>query len=85
MAACSSSATSGFCLLSAPNARGAPAYISTEAPVTMVTMLLQLGKGSRKSRPDERGDDDRRTPALWFAWCSSRKRPGCSRSCSARS
>src|ERR1700749_2193023 len=35
----------------APRDSGAPAYISTEAPVTRPTSACQLGNGSRKTRP----------------------------------
>src|SRR5713101_6035534 len=43
---------SGTCLRNAPRDSGAPAYISTEAEVTRPTSECQLGKGSRKSRPN---------------------------------
>src|SRR5579862_3674056 len=41
----------GFCLRSAPSATGAPAYMNTEALVTMLTNFAQLGNGSRNRTP----------------------------------
>src|SRR6266700_5902900 len=35
----------------APRDSGAPAYMSTDAPVTRPTSACQLGNGSRKTRP----------------------------------
>src|SRR5215470_14193371 len=43
---------SGTCLRSAPRDSGAPAYISTLADVTSPTRELQLGNGSRNTRPN---------------------------------
>src|ERR1700749_1718114 len=42
---------SGLVLRSAASASGAAAYMSTDELVAIPTSLLQLGKGSRKSRP----------------------------------
>src|SRR6516165_6241905 len=42
---------SGTWLRNAPRDSGAPAYISTLAPVIRPTSECQLGNGSRKSRP----------------------------------
>src|ERR1035438_4222738 len=46
---------SGTCPRNAPIDSGAPAYISTDAPVTRPTSECQLGNGSRKTRPREVG------------------------------
>ena len=43
---------SGTCPRKAPRDSGAPAYISTLAPVMMPTSERQLGNGSRKSSPN---------------------------------
>src|ERR1700733_3446665 len=43
--------SSGFCLRSAASATGAAEYISTDALVTTPTSALQLGNGSRNSKP----------------------------------
>ena len=42
---------SGTWLRNAASDSGAPAYMSTEAPVTRPTSACQLGNGSRKTRP----------------------------------
>ncbi len=42
---------SGTCLRNAARDSGAPAYMSTAAPVTRPTSACQLGNGSRKTRP----------------------------------
>ena len=42
---------SGTWRRNAPRDSGAPAYMSTEAPVTRPTSECQLGNGSRKTRP----------------------------------
>ena len=41
----------------APRDSGAPAYMSTEAPVTRPTSACQLGNGSRKTRPPRNAQD----------------------------
>src|ERR1700733_3736695 len=43
--------SSCFCLRSAASASGAAEYISTDALVTTPTRALQLGNGSKNSRP----------------------------------
>src|SRR5215475_10227358 len=43
---------SGTCRRKAPTDSGAPAYISTLAPVMMPTIERQLGNGSRKTSPN---------------------------------
>src|SRR5260370_30284031 len=44
---------SGTCPRNAARASGAPAYISTLAPVIRPTSECQLGNGSRKSSPNK--------------------------------